>query len=231
MSGAERKPVNGTLFQKVCDAVSTERLQPFFRTCDGRLEHALRLYAWNIEISSAFHGPLHCLEVVLRNALNRELTTLLHRSDWWHAPALDLDASARRSVLQACATVAQNYTSPTNGHVIAELSFGFWTSLLGTGNRYDMRLWRPALHRAFPHYRGPRRALHQDLYHLRKPRNRIAHYEPVHQRHLAADHATILRVLGYLSPEMAQWVRANDRVSEVLGRRGDVCAAAVPTRF
>ncbi|GAA0435305.1 hypothetical protein Acor_75600 [Acrocarpospora corrugata] len=94
-----------------------------------------------------------------------------------------------------------------------------------------MRLWRPALHRAFPGYRGPRRALHQDLYHLRKLRNRIAHYEPIHHRHLIADHATILTVLGHISPEAASWVRENDRVPEALVRRTDVCAALLPTRF
>ncbi|WP_230885125.1 hypothetical protein [Planomonospora sp. ID82291] len=159
------------------------------------------------------------------------MTALFQRSDWWNAPALDLALHARQSVTYACTTVAQNYAHPTNGHVIAELSFGFWTSLLGTGNRYDMRLWRPALHRAFPGYCGSRRALHQDLYHLRKLRNRIAHYEPIHQRHLAADHTKILRILSHISPETTTWVRANDRVPEVLARRADVCTAVAPTRF
>ncbi len=109
--------------------------------------------------------------------------------------------------------------------------FGFWVNLLASGNDYETRLWRPALHQAFPGYEGRRGPLHRDLYHVRLLRNRIAHYEPIHKRHLAADHSTIVRVLSYLSPETAAWVELNDRVPEVLARRRDVCAAVVPCRF
>ncbi|XVQ83855.1 hypothetical protein ACQP2K_34245 [Microbispora siamensis] len=107
--------------------------------------------------------------------------------------------------------------------MVAELSFGFWVGLLGRGghNRYEMRLWWPALRYAFPGYNGPRRALHQDLDHLRTLRNRIAHHEPVFRRHLAADAATVERVVRYICPVTAEWLREHSRLEEVLRARQD----------
>ncbi|MFC4060299.1 hypothetical protein ACFOWE_18505 [Planomonospora corallina] len=89
----------------------------------------------------------------------------------------------------------------------------------------------PGTSSGLPRLPRPTARAPQDLYHLRKLRNRIAHYEPIHQRHLTADHTKLLRILSHISPETTDWVRANDRVPEVLARRADVCAAAVPTRF
>lgn len=223
--------MNRQLAQSLQATMSAERLQPYLTTGDGDLLAALRLYAWNIEISAAFHGPLHCVEIALRNALHRELSRYFQRADWWNSPRLALDRIAQQKVDATKAVLAQAYPAPTPGHMVAALTFGFWVNLLAGANDYENRLWRPALHRAFPAYRGTRRPLHRDLYHLRLLRNRVAHYEPILHRHLSADHRNVLRVLGYLSPETADWVRANDRVPEVLARRTDVCAAAVPTRF
>ncbi|MGI5492743.1 hypothetical protein [Microtetraspora malaysiensis] len=156
---------------------------------------------------------------------------MFEKVDWWAASNLFLDPIALQKIASAKADVDRARTVPTTGHVIASLMFVFWVSLLANSNDYETRLWRPALHKAFPGYSGRRGALHRDLYHVRLLRTRIAHYEPIHGRHLTADHATVLRVLGYLSPEVADWVRLNDRVPEVLARRRDVCAATVPTRF
>jgi hypothetical protein len=113
--------------------------------------------------------------------------------------------------------------------MVAELSFGFWTGLLG--RRYEVSLWRPVLHSAFPGFAGERARLHTDLYHLRKLRNRIAHHEPIYHRHLAADYASTLKIISFVAPDVSRWVRQNDRVAEVLARRSDVCAGLIPTRF
>ncbi|GAA5073122.1 hypothetical protein HNP84_009264 [Thermocatellispora tengchongensis] len=216
---------------RIAEAISAERFAPYLAASGHCRERALRLYAWNMEISGAILGPLHLLEVTLRNAMHRELTALAGRADWWHSPAVPLDVTSSEKIDAAKRTIAALHMTPTPGRVIAELSFGFWTTLLSSRHAYEMRLWRPALHQAFPAYRGPRRPVHSDLYHLRRLRNRIAHHEPIHQRHLAADHSSILRLLGYISPEAATWAARNDRVPEVLARRDDVCAGLAATRF
>jgi hypothetical protein len=66
---------------------------------------------------------------------------------------------------------------------------------------------------------GPRTTLHERLLAMVLFRNRIMHYEPIHHRHLAADHATALTLLEHLSPELVRNLEPYDRVPEVLKRR------------
>jgi hypothetical protein len=66
---------------------------------------------------------------------------------------------------------------------------------------YEMALWRPALHRAFPNSRRRRVDVHKPIPALRDLRNRIAHHEPIFGRPLAAEYQTILEVTGWISPE------------------------------
>ncbi|WP_327089076.1 hypothetical protein OIE66_00190 [Nonomuraea sp. NBC_01738] len=211
--------------------MSAERITPYLSLASGELDSALRLYAWNIEISAAFYGPLQALEVTLRNALHRELAQSTGREEWWSSTRVTLDRTSADKVRAAGAAVRALHVTPTIGHIVAELSFGFWSSLLSSRHSYDVRLWRPSLHRAFPGYRGPRRPLYQDLYHLRRFRNRIAHHEPVHHRHLEHDHANVLRILGYMCGDTAAWVRDNDRVPDVLRRRRQVLDGSAHSRF
>lgn len=44
------------------------------------------------------------------------------------------------------------------------------------------------------------------------------HHEPIHHRHLAADHASLCRLLRGLSPEALAQMSADDRVPEILAR-------------
>lgn len=204
-------------------AMSRERLAPYLAACRGDLAAAMRLYGWNLEVAAAFfHGPLHYLEITLRNALDRELAARFGRRDWWFAPDVDLHDYAAGKVAKAREKLSRRSKDPTSGAMVAELPFGFWVSLLGKGNDYEMRFWRPALRRAFPRYRGRRVPLHRDLDHVREFRNRIAHHEPIYGRHLVADHATVLRLLGYISPEARDCLKRYDLVPEVLARRPDV---------
>jgi hypothetical protein len=183
---------------------------------------AERLYWWNVEISAAFYGPLHCLEVTLRNALHSQLRQRYEQADWWtNAP---LSPSGVRAVEEARGKCQRRKDRTTGADdVVAQLSFGFWVSLLSAGARYDRLLWVPALHRAFPHYSGRRDVLHDNLLSMVLLRNRIMHHEPIHHRDLAADHRKVYRLLGYISPDSAKHALRMDRVAVVLARRRDVC--------
>src|ERR1700721_1161807 len=97
--------------------------------------------------------------------------------------------------------------------VVAGLSFGFWVSLLS--RTYDRYLWVPALHKAFPHYSGSRRELFDNFDAMRRLRNRVMHHEPIHHRHLEADHAKIYRLVGYITPDAVVWLQRFDRVPAV----------------
>ncbi|MDX6743047.1 hypothetical protein [Actinocorallia sp. A-T 12471] len=210
--------------------LSAPRFAPYLRHTAGDADRAGRLYWWNIEAAGAFYGPLHCLEVALRNALHDCLAAHFGRADWWEAAPLK---RPNRHQVRAAEAKARTKTRGrwTADDVVAELSFGFWVSLLSRG--YDRHLWRPALdrQRAFPQYRGSRGDLHDGLLSLVYLRNRIMHHEPVHARDLAADHVKICRMLGFLSVDLADRVVALARVTAVLSRKEEVCSGLAEPSF
>jgi hypothetical protein len=201
--------------------LSVPRFAPYVRSCGGDQTAAVHLYWWNIDVSAAFYAALHCLEVVLRNALHEELAFHYARSDWWTIaqPAgegIHIIADARRRLSRTSGRVANS------DDVVAAVPFGFWVSLTSRSN--EAAMWRPALYRAFrPGYRGSRSEMHAHLDFLRTFRNRIMHHEPVHHRHLEADRDRIYELMEYLAPGATDVLARVDTVTGVLARR--------PTRF
>lgn len=211
---------------------SAPRLDAYAQATGYDAPAAERLYWWNVEISGAFYGPLHCLEVALRNALHDELRSAYARDDWWSVAPLQ--ANGMRMVAEArdkCGRRGRGSGSADD--IVAELPFGFWISLLSNNrhSQYDRRLWVPSLHRAFPHYRGRRRDLHDNLETMRLLRNRIMHHEPIHHRDLASDHRKIYRLISYIDATAAKEALTMDRVPVVLRHRQAVCDGSKPPRF
>jgi hypothetical protein len=199
------------------DALSPERFAPYLAATGGDAAAAMALYRWNVEVSGAFYTPLECLEVTLRNAVHRHLAQRFDRPDWWvSAP---LNGRSRRIVAATRAKLATRGRPPTDGDMVAGLSLGFWVALVS--GAYHRTLWERGLHRAFPFYRGPRRRLHDDLQTMLLFRNRIMHYEPIHHRHLEADHGTLLRIVGCISQHGVEQLKNDDPVPAALGRRPD----------
>ncbi len=81
-----------------------------------------------------------------------------------------------------------------------------------------MTLWRPALFKAFPHKRLKRSNAHRPLNYLRTFRNRIAHHEPIFNRHLEKDYYSILEVASWVCPKTTDWIRHHSRVEELLAK-------------
>jgi hypothetical protein len=192
------------------------RLAPYQEAAARGGTHVADLYRWNLQVSEAFLPALSCLEICMRNAMHEQLTAKYHRADWWTPAPLGqhegyIVQRAREDLLR------RKGTDPGTDDIVAELSFGFWVSLLS--RHYDRRFWVPALHKAFPGYRGSRKDLHDNFDAMRRFRNRVMHHEPVHHRHLAADHAKIYRLLGSIEPEATAWLLDFDRVPEILAKR------------
>lgn len=198
--------------------LSPGRFATYLASTGGDSARAMRLYTWNVEISAAFWGPLHGVEVAVRNAMNERMQALFGREDWWAAGDAALHHNQGQQLGDATGKCRRHrLTSP--GHVVAELPFGFWTGLLGRGRSYEHRFWVPALRHAFPFYKGSRADLHRRVESLRLLRNRIAHHEPVFRRHLAADMASLLTLAGYVDPALEGWVASQSRVVQVLAGR------------
>ncbi|WP_147268739.1 hypothetical protein [Sphaerisporangium album] len=213
------------------DLISRPRMAPYLLAANGDREAALRLYAWNLEISCAFAGALQYLEVVLRNAMDSRLASHHGRRDWWNVPRLTLATYARGAIDKA-ETAGRRRATFTPDDVMTELPFGFWVSLLSRRSDYYTQLWWPALRHEFPGYPHHRpAALHNDLDHLCRLRNRVAHCEPVHHRHLVKDFQNLLNVLACISTEAARCLRRFSRIPEVMARKGRVLDGTSSPRF
>ncbi len=206
----------GDLPQWFLHRFAAPRLAPYVRAAQRDNVSVVALYVWNLQVSEAFYVPLHCLEICLRNSVHEQLKAKFHRPDWWSTTRLAEQHASKIDKAQSDLR-RKGVSQPTADDIVAELSFGFWVSLLS--RRYDRHLWVPALHRAFPNYRGSRELLRDNLEAMVLLRNRIMHHEPIHHRHLAADHAKIYRLLDYLAPEPALWLRTVDRVPQTIALR------------
>ncbi|MFF4785093.1 hypothetical protein ACFY3E_27750 [Streptomyces griseorubiginosus] len=207
---------------------SAPRMKPYLRATGGDPEAAMRLYRWNVEASEALYTPLHYVELAVRNALHGCLVLEHGRPDWWVAAPLDQGGLALVETARGKCRAKERERARKQGRqvrpvtvddVVAELTFGFWATLLVS--RYDRVFWVPTLHRAFPYYSGRRDKLSDDLRALVRLRNRVMHHEPIHEEDLDAEHARIYRVLAALSPDLAKMVRAGDRFRSVLDGKED----------
>jgi len=184
---------------------------------------ALHLYEWNMRASSSALELTGIVEIVARNAIDRELSAWSegrYRSSSWfdHVP---LDHQGSVDLAKARDRSARRSGEEVHGRVIAELGFGFWRYLVET--RYLTALWTPALHRAFPN--GPsdiltrQRQVRTRLQQLHFLRNRAAHHEPIHQRDLRRDHDYAIELLGWISPVAAEWAAATTSLPALLDGR------------
>lgn len=159
-------------------------------------------------------------EVALRNALDRELGSTYGPS-WYDQAAHVLPPQASPRIADARTELQRGGYPLNTPRLVAELTFGFWVSLV---SRSADALWRACLHRAFRHARVRRDEVHRHLDHLRRLRNRIAHHEPIFGRHLAADHDSLLRVVGWICPTTRDWIAHHSRVPPLLALRPAECA-------
>ena len=182
-------------------------------------------YQWNIDVSSALWRDLAIFEVVLRNSIDSRLRERFGREDWWAEVsekfAQTEQAQLHRSLHKGRGSIEAKFPVISPDDVVANLSLGFWVRLLSGGGRaqYETLLWQPTLRKAFAYYAGTRSQLFVQTNGLRQLRNRIAHHEPILNRHLKKDVESISRACGYVDPALEKYLRNTSRVNEVLNQR------------
>ena len=212
-------------FDELEASFSSERMGTYLAAAQGNRERAARLYAWNTAVSAAFYGSLQALEVALRNSMDVQLSNRYGRA-WYDNAGTGLDRRSHERILEAKRELGRRRVGVRPSRMLAELPFGFWVSLLGSGGRlpnsrtrasYEMTLWRPALRSAFPHRdRLTRAQVHRPLNELRILRNRIAHHEPIFARDLAVDYRKMLEICGWISPGTRAWIVRYSRARDLL---------------
>lgn len=183
------------------DALSPDRFDTYVNWAGGDHALAARLYTYNVQLSAALYGPLHMHEVALRNAADRALQQR-YGPNWFDDATVLVTVYQRNCITKARQTLQQDGKAGLRSQIIAELNYGFWSSLFG---RQSHHLWQ-TLRPAFQAKGVQRGAVAQDLRELRRLRNRIAHYEPIIALPLAQRYASITTLTGWLSPSAAAWI-------------------------
>lgn len=212
-------------------AFSEPRLGRYLKAFSNDKGRAHQGYIYNLQLSESLLVTLSVLEITLRNAMSRQMAKLYGQANWYDAILTDTDLHLPNKPLEEDKTLLRLHRtisdakrdakSDNPNKVVAEFSFGFWTTLLNT--RYKDTFWRE-LSFAFPNCpRGmkKRHTMSSALNQIRDLRNRVFHHEPVlwmtpsveeHHRH-------IYDVLSWLSHDVAYWVKEVDRFPKLLTER------------
>lgn len=209
----------------VIDAISRPRLTTFGMepSPDCDLIAVVARHGRNVAVCEAFYPLLHFLEIVVRNRIHDVFsahfgTTEWYRLAWIHPKETALIDKAEREL-------REHRKESTPDNIVAALTFGFWCSLFNT--RYEPRdgnepwptLIRRVLPRA-PRYARTRNGIQGRLEKARKIRNRVFHHEPIsHIRDLPAQHAEMVELLGWFSPEVKEHLSHLCRFDQVWNDR------------
>ena len=193
-------------------AIAPDRFAKYLLWAGGDVALARRLYSKNVEIAEAFHTPLHAMEITLRNRVDQVLQ-LPFSSHWFDDPQVVRSRYMQLRIAAARQKLASLGPRLTRGHIIAELNFGFWGGMFGSGQKH---LWGRHLRQIFPaNIPLQRTDIASRLDEIRAIRNRIAHHEPIIHLDLNAAYAEVLELTGWLSADAVDWTRRQSRVPHV----------------
>lgn len=213
------KAMQGHIVTDLTLGLSAERLAGYrgrpVATVSDR--EAFARYLWNMALAESLYPSLQALEVALRNTLHAALTQHFGCEDWYDVPGMLQHRNEQEALVRAKASLAEIGRPLEPSRVVAELSFGFWTSLLN--QRYEQRLWPSLLKPAFPFLpkgQRTRKTLSTRLDKVRRLRNRVFHHEPIwHWRDLGQKHSDIHEAIGWIRPMVRDLVRTVDRFPAV----------------
>ena len=180
-------------------------------------KRAIAHYQCNIELAESFYPCLSILEVALRNALSRELETMTGREDWYAVfPTTPGLSNLNRYITKASKQIAGRHEIVTPSKIIAELTLGFWVSLLNA--EYELLLWKH-LRRAFPYmpkHLRQRKNVSSPLNSFRSFRNRVFHNESIcwSMKRVTEIHNELYQVMGWINKDLPTWALSLDRVDE-----------------
>lgn len=197
--------------------ISPLRLYTYLNAAGHDADRALRLYLWNAQVGESFHIPIQAAEVGLRNRVNNALSATFG-AEWWRNAAYLQGVEPRQGedIALALRRLTMKGKNHSTGQVVASLSFGFWVAMLH--KRYNPAVWSHQLRSSFPHLPIgiTRDALHKEVQEIAELRNRLWHHEPIFKRNLTEDHGRCMRVVQWLCPTKAAWIRPHCRFNRLI---------------
>ena len=212
--------MNTNFFQNIEKSISQSRLSTYknysSRTND---KEVIINYVLNAKISENFYFLLQNLEVALRNAIYDSFKLHYPTSDFFFLFETDSrnrykerkEKHSRECWKMLCGVryKLKHMQTLSDGKIIAELNFGFWTELLISRDNKYTDMWRRIFLDVFPNYKikssidKDKISIALKIDDIRNFRNRIFHYEPIYnQSDLIKKHVDIFDILTWLNEDM-----------------------------
>lgn len=174
-------------------------------------------YTWNIALSESLYPTLQLLEIGLRNTIHQAATSHFGQDNWFDNNQIINNGYEQRTIEKAKQSLQRQNKPLESCRIIAELNFGFWTSLLD--RRYEQTLLHPIIRSAFPtmlRTQRTRQILSPRFNKIRRLRNRVFHHEPIwYWQDLAQQHEDILDAMMWIEPAIKDLATAVDRFPDV----------------
>jgi len=167
------------------DIITTARLSRYQKEGESQ-EDAIKRYIWNIQLSESFYPALALFEIALRNRIDdvicQKIDPLWLDENWkkWPQKAV----YERTKIQEAKQKLKKRQEKYTRGHLIAELTLGFWIGLLK--KPFKPIIWQRSdvFESVFPNFTDTAldriTLINPHLETIRVLRNRISHHEPIH---------------------------------------------------
>ena len=200
-------------------AFSPQRLKKYIRLYNGDNDKVVAHYKANLALAESLYTSLSVFEVTLRNALSKEMERMMGRKDWYAVfPSTPALKSLTNEVTTAIKHISQRGEMVSPDKIIAELTFGFWVTLLNS--EYELTLWK-GLRLAFPYMPKKdrkRKNVSSPCNALRKLRNRVFHHESIcwDLDYITDIHSRLILVLGWMDADMPAWLEGVDNFSNVV---------------
>ena len=202
-------------------AFSPQRLNKYIRLYNGDNAKVAAHYKANLALAESLYTCLSVFEVTLRNALSKEMERMMGRKDWYSVfPTTPALKSLTNEVTTAIKHISQRGEMVSPDKIIAELTFGFWVTLLNS--EYELTLWK-GLRLAFPYMPKKdrkRKNVSSPCNALRKLRNRVFHHESIcwDLDYITDIHSRLVLVLGWMNRDMPTWLATVDNFYRVVDK-------------
>ena len=210
--------MNNDFFKSLERSISSSRISTYKSNGHTEIE-TIADYVLNAKISQNFYFLLQNLEVSLRNAIYESFKKNYPNSDFFYLfenNSFNRYKSKKEKHSRECWKMLcgvkyklKHMQTLSDGKIIAELNFGFWTELLTSRDNKYTDMWRRIFLDVFPNYKikssidKDKISIALKIDDIRNFRNRIFHYEPIYnQSDLIKKHVDIFDILTWLNEDM-----------------------------
>jgi len=222
---------------------SSERISKYVVATNNHKARTVMLYKMNMALSQAFMPLICLLEVTLRNNIDAVLSNKFKNGNWIISQKQGFMNDSRlqyidkythkstdnryhlKQVENAEKKIRNEGRKITNGRIISEQTFGFWTSFY---SKTIYKILQGAPIHAFSNRTllCNRNIIFSELEQIRIFRNRISHHEPIcfnTSNQIDFSHATsiyksIINIIDWIDPEINSFLKEIDYVDITLRR-------------